>query len=305
MNDIIFGPVASRRFGKSLGIDLSPGRKQCNFDCVYCELEPAKPMDHYAEALPVDTILAAVEKGLHEHPDIDVLTVTANGEPTLYPHLKELVEGLEAIRGKTRLLILSNASTIHRPEIRKVLLRFDTVKLSLDCATSRCFKRIDRPADSVDLEAIKKGMLQFRHEYTGALIVEILVVEGINDKPAEIEALDAYLCELRPDRIDLGTIDRPPAYRVSPVSYEKLRELSLLFDPSLSVHIASRRDIGEITPSAYSDDEILHTLSKRPLTSEDIAILFDEESRKRLEELQRKGRISVRETHGVKFFVPV
>ena len=304
MNDIIFGPVASRRFGKSLGIDLSPGRKQCNFDCVYCELEPAKPMDHYEEVLPVETILSAVGEGLREHPDIDVLTVTANGEPTLYPYLEELLEGLEAIRGATRLLILSNASTIHRSEIRRVLQRFDTVKLSLDCATLRCFKRIDRPADSVDLEAIKEGMLAFRQEYSGALIVEILVVGGINDKPAEIEALNAYLQRLRPDRIDLGTIDRPPAYRVSPVSYEKLRELSLLFDPSLSVHIASRRDIGKITPSAYSDEEILHTLSKRPLTAEDIAILFDKESRNRLEELQRKGRIGVRETYGVKFFVP-
>ncbi len=304
MNDIIFGPVASRRFGKSLGIDLSPGRKQCNFDCVYCELEPAKPMDHYEEALSVETILSAVKEGLKEHPDIDVLTVTANGEPTLYPHLAELVEGLEAIRGATRLLILSNASTIHRPEIRRVLQHFDTVKLSLDCATSRCFKRIDRPADSVDLEAIKEGMLAFRQEYSGALIVEILVVEGINDKPAEIEALDAYLRRLRPDRIDLGTIDRPPAYRVSPVSYEKLRRLSLLFDPALSVHIASRRDIGEITPSAYSDEEILHTLSKRPLTAEDVAILFDKASRERLETMLRKGQIGIRETHGVKFFIP-
>jgi len=303
MNEIIFGPVASRRFGKSLGIDLSPGRKQCNFDCVYCELKPAKPLDHYEEALPIDKVLTAVKEGLKEHPDIDVLTVTANGEPTLYPYLAELVEGLEAIRGETRLLILSNASTIDRPEIRKVLQRFDTVKLSLDCATPRCFKRIDRPTDSVDLEAIKRGMLAFRRDYDGALIVEILVVEGINDKPAEIEALNDYLLHLRPDRIDLGTIDRPPAYRVAPVSYEKLRELSLLFAPVLSVHIASRRDIGAITPSAYSDEEILHTLAKRPLTAEDVAILFDEPSRKRLEELRQKGRIGLRENHGVKFFI--
>ncbi|ADV46408.1 radical SAM protein [Nitratifractor salsuginis] len=304
MSSIIFGPIASRRFGKSLGIDLSPGRKQCNFDCVYCELDPAKPMERYEEALPPQEILEAVRRGLDEFPDIDVLTVTANGEPTLYPHLDEVVAGLEAIPDRPRLLILSNASTIDRPEIRQTLRRFDTVKLSLDCATPRCFKRIDRPASSIELEAIKEGMLRFREEFSGALILEILVVEGINDKASEIEALNDYLLKLRPDRIDLGTIDRPPAYRVAPVPYERLRELSLLFDPSLSVHIASRRDIARITPSGYTDEEILTTLAKRPLTPEDVSILFDPESQKRLQTLLEKGEIKILENNGVKFYVP-
>jgi wyosine [tRNA(Phe)-imidazoG37] synthetase (radical SAM superfamily) len=304
MSSIIFGPIASRRFGKSLGIDLSPGRKQCNFDCVYCELDPARPMERYEEVLAPQRILEAVRRGLEEFPDVDVLTVTANGEPTLYPHLDEVVAGLERMPGRPRLLILSNASTIDRPEIRRTLRRFDTVKLSLDCATPRCFKRIDRPAPSIDLEAIKEGMLRFREEYSGALILEILIVEGINDKASEIEALNDYLLRLRPDRIDLGTIDRPPAYAVKPVSYERLRELSLLFDPSLSVHIASRREIAEITPSGYADEEILSTLSKRPLTPEDVSILFDAESKERLQTLLKRGEIRVLENHGVKFYVP-
>ena len=301
---IIFGPVASRRFGKSLGIDLSPGRKQCNFDCVYCELEPAKPMERYEEVLSVEAIVTAVAEGLKTHGDIDVLTVTANGEPTLYPRLEELMAALERIKGPIRTLILSNASTIDRPEIRRALQRFDTVKLSLDCATSRCFKRIDRPHPSIDLDAIKTGMLAFRREYRGALIVEVLVVGGINDRPAEMEALNAYFMTLRPDRIDLGTIDRPPAYRVSPVSYEKLRELSLCFDPSLRLHITSRKNLGGITPSSYSSEEILDTLRKRPLTPEDITLLFDSESRKRLEHLREKGAIRLEENHGVKFYLP-
>ena len=304
MSDILFGPVASRRFGKSLGIDLSPARKQCNFDCVYCELDPAPTVERATEVPPVEEILDAVRRGLAEYPDIDVLTVTANGEPTLYPYLEELVEGLDAIRGPVRSLILSNASTIHRPEIRRTLARFDTVKLSLDCATPRCFRRIDRPHPSVDLAAIKEGMLAFRREYAGALIVEILVVRGINDKAAEIAALDDYLLRLRPDRIDLGTIDRPPAYAVEPVDYATLRELSLRFDPSLSLHITSRKELGTLTPSSYDEEEILRTLRKRPLTPEDVKLLFDEESRQRLETLRKEGRIGTRENHGVKFYVP-
>jgi len=300
---IIFGPVPSRRFGKSLGIDLSPGRKQCNFDCVYCELAPAKPMESYEEVLPVSAVIDAVREGLRTHPDIDVLTVTANGEPTLYPHLEELMEELADIKGPVKTLILSNASTIHRPEIRRALRHFDTVKLSLDCATPRCFKRIDRPAPDIDLEAIKEGMLAFRKEYRGALIVEILIVAGINDKASEIEALDTYLLRLRPDRIDLGTIDRPPAYDVRPVDYEKLRALSLHFDPELPVHITSRKNPGALTPSAYTDDEILDTLRKRPLTPDDIRLLFDEESRKRLERLIHAGKVRQIENHGVNFYI--
>jgi wyosine [tRNA(Phe)-imidazoG37] synthetase (radical SAM superfamily) len=302
--NVIFGPVASRRFGKSLGIDLSPARKQCNFDCVYCELDPAPTVERAAEVPPVEEILDAVRRGLAEYPDIDVLTVTANGEPTLYPYLEELVEGLDAIRGSVRSLILSNASTIHRPEIRRTLARFDTVKLSLDCATPRCFRRIDRPHPSVDLEAIKEGMLTFRREYAGALIVEILVVRGINDKAAEIAALDDYLLRLPPARIDLGTIDRPPAYAVRPVDYTTLRELSLRFDPSLSLHITSRKELGTLTPSSYDEEEILRTLRKRPLTPEDVKLLFDEGSHQRLETLRKEVRIGTRENHGVKFYVP-
>ncbi|WP_457606568.1 radical SAM protein [Nitratifractor sp.] len=301
---IIFGPIASRRFGKSLGIDLSPGGKQCNFDCVYCELTPAKPLDHYDKVLPPEEILDAVREGLARHDDIDVLTMTANGEPTLYPHLAELMEGIDALRGSTRTLILSNASTIDHEDIRRVLCRFDTVKLSLDCATVPCFKRIDRPHPTVNLERIKEGMLAFRKEYSGNLIVEILVVEGINDKEREIEALDEYLRLLRPERIDLGTIDRPPTYRVRPVPYSRLRELSLSFDPSLHVHISSRKDISDLLPSSYSEEEILETLSKRPLTREDIDLLMDEESRERFRKLLDEDRISSLENNGVIFYKP-
>jgi wyosine [tRNA(Phe)-imidazoG37] synthetase (radical SAM superfamily) len=298
------GGEDSRRFGTSLGIDLSPGLKQCNFDCIYCELEPARPVDHYTEAPSVAEILAAVRNALREHPDIDVLTVTANGEPTLYPHLDELITALEPLTVSLRTLILSNASTIHRPEIRRTLARFDMVKLSLDCATPRCFRRIDRPHPSVDLEAIKEGMLAFRREYSGALIVEVLVVRGINDRPEEIRLLNDYLLHLRPDRIDLGTIDRPPAYEVHPVDYETLRKLSLLFDPSLRVRITSRRNLEGITPGTYSEKEILATLAKRPLTPEDTELLFDRESLRRLENLIETGTVGEESDHGVKFYIP-
>ena len=133
--NIIFGPIHSRRFGKSLGVDLSPSKKQCNFDCLYCELDPAKTMGDQDEVLSVETIVTAIEKGLLEHDDIDFLTITANGEPTLYPNLSKLIDEINKIKGKTKVLILSNAASIDNPKVQDALLKLDEVKLSLDCAS--------------------------------------------------------------------------------------------------------------------------------------------------------------------------
>jgi len=299
--NILFGPIYSRRFGKSLGIDLSPKTKQCNYDCLYCELTPAKTIDHQTQILPVETILAKLIKGIEDHPDIDVLTLTANGEPTLYPHLDELVEQINHIKQDIRTLILSNGSTIGDPSIRKTLQKIDTVKLSLDCTTPRCFKRLDRPHPSVDLASILSGMLAFRAQTSTPLIIEILIVAGINDRAEEINALNDYLLRLRPDRIDLGTIDRPPAYKVPPVTYDHLYTIAQQFDSTLPIHIVHRKNVDAI-PGNYREEAIIATLTRRPLTSDDITILFNEESRSRLEKMIEKGQIVSRNNHGVEFF---
>jgi wyosine [tRNA(Phe)-imidazoG37] synthetase (radical SAM superfamily) len=299
--NIIFGPVYSRRFGKSLGVDLSPGKKQCNFDCLYCELDPAKTMGKQDEVLSVKEIIDAIKKGLQEHKDIDVLTITANGEPTLYPYLNELIDEINKIKGNTKTLILSNAATIDESKVQEALLKFDEVKLSLDCATQGCLKKLDRSHKGIDVENIKKGMLAFKKRYSGALVIEILIVKTLNDKPSEIEALNSYLLELQPTRVDIGTIDRPPAFDVKPVSYEELLRISHLFDSSLPVYIASRKK-ADISASGYSEEQILDTLRKRPLTLEDIEALFDKKSQQRFKNLLKEEKIKSVETNGVKFY---
>jgi wyosine [tRNA(Phe)-imidazoG37] synthetase (radical SAM superfamily) len=302
--NIIFGPIHSRRFGKSLGVDLSPSKKQCNFDCLYCELDPAKTMGKQDEVLSVETIVSAIEKGLLEHQDIDFLTITANGEPTLYPYLSELIDEINKIKGNTKTLILSNAATINDPKVQSALLKLDEVKLSLDCATQKCLKKLDRSHLGIDVENIKAGMLEFKSKYNGPLVIEILIVKTLNDSEEEIAKLNDFLLKLQPTRIDIGTIDRPPAFDVKPVTYEELLHISHLFDSSLPVYIASRKK-ADISSSSYSYEEILETLSKRPLTQEDIEALFDEESQKRVENLLHKQKIRLVETNGVKFYKKV
>jgi len=301
MSSIIFGPIHSRRFGKSLGIDLSPSKKQCNFDCLYCELDAAKTMDHYEDIVSVDEVMNALKIALSEHPNIDFITLTANGEPTLYPYLSELIDEINKIKRDTKTLILSNAATIDDPKVQNALMKLDEVKLSLDCATQKCLKKLDRSHSGIDVEKIKKGMLEFKAKYDKPLVIEILIVKTLNDKAEEIEKLNEFLLKLKPTRIDMGTIDRPPAYDVKPVSYEELLEISKTFDPSLPLYIASRKK-ADMSASNYSNDEILETLSMRPLSPDDIEVLFDEESQNRVARLLKEGELKIIESNGVIFY---
>ncbi len=301
--NIIFGPINSRRFGKSLGIDLSPTKKQCNFDCLYCELKPSKTIDEYKDIILVEDIIKALKKSLITHSDIDVITITANGEPTLYPYLKELIIELNnSIKGDIKTLILSNGSTINNKKVQKALMFFDTVKLSLDCATSKCLKQLDRASSNITINSIKEGMLEFKKEFKKTFIIEILIVKNINNKDSEIEELNKFLLKLNPTRIDIGTIDRPPAYKVEALTYEELRDISLKFDRTLPIYIASRKKV-TTKPSYYNKNEIIDTIKKRPLTEDDINVLFDGRSKDIVKTMLDNNELKIINSSGYDFFV--
>ncbi len=296
----IFGPINSRRFGSSLGIDLSPALKQCNFDCLYCELAPSATTDEQKNVVDVSTIINELKEHLHDK--IDVITITANGEPTLYPYLDELIDELNKIKNGTQTLILTNSSTLVNEKVFNSLLKLDQVKLSLDAVSNSVFKRIDRPHVNIEIEQIVQKVIKFSKVYKGKLFIEILFVKDLNDTKEEIQKLNDVLMQLKVTRIDIGTIDRPPAYPVSGVSYKELHEISHLFNSSLPIHIASRIH-AELNNASYDDEEILNTLDKRPLTAEDIDLLFDEESKKRLDLLIKNSRIAKKSVGNLEFFI--
>jgi wyosine [tRNA(Phe)-imidazoG37] synthetase (radical SAM superfamily) len=298
--NIIFGPIISRRFGKSLGIDLSPNIKQCNFDCLYCELKSSRPVKNYDDVISVDEILNQIQNALKLYKDIDVLTFTANGEPTLYPFLDELIKRVNKIKDNTKTLILSNASTISDLKIQKSLQQFDSVKLSLDCFSQKCFRKLDRGV-GVDIQEIKHGIEEFSKIYKGELVIEVLVVKGINDKIEEIQKIGEFLKDVKPFRVDFGSIDRPPAYDVKGVEFEELLRLSLLFPKTLKVTITSKKPA--TTQKVYfSKEQILQTLKRRPLSQKDIKTLFDEEATANLKELLAESKISLVKMNEEEFF---
>mgnify|MGYP000060566529 FL=1 len=298
-NSIIFGPIPSRRFGISLGVDLSPSKKQCNFDCLYCELEGAKTVDKMDEYPSVEDIIKEIKKNFEIHTKIDVLTLTCNGEPTLYPKLNELIDEINKIKGSTKTLILSNGSTIYKKDIFNTLLKIDIVKLSLDCVSEKCFKKLDRINSSVETEKIVTAMIDFSKQTKNNLVLEILFVKDLNDNELETTLLYEALIQINPKRVDIGTIDRPPAYAVKPVSYEFLERVANKFE-NINVNIVYKNKSKSI--QNFSKDEIITMLKRRPLTNEDIENMFDNESKYILESLIKDKIVTIINSSGVDFY---
>lgn len=296
---ILFGPINSRRFGRSLGIDLSPSKKQCNFDCVYCELEAQKPQAKQDEIVSVEEIVLEVQNILEKNISFDFLTLTANGEPSLYPHLEELISSLRKIAKDKKLLILSNGTAVLDQDKFNALLKLDVVKFSLDSAISKTFYRIDRALKNIDLKKMIEKMAEFKTQFKGDLVMEILVVKDLNDNEEEFVALNQALAKIAPLRVDLSTIDRPPAYAVKKVSEERLLELSKLIT-STPVLLPKRHYEGE--KLNFNEEELLKMLHLRSQSEIDIENKLDKASQVLLDKLIKEEKVKILNLAGVKFY---
>lgn len=296
---LVFGPVSSRRFGLSLGLDLSGEAKQCNFDCVYCELSPKKPQAKQIQSPDVGQILNEVKAKIQSGVSFDFITLTANGEPSLYPHLKELIAGLKALKTGKKLLILSNGTAVLNEKAYEALLALDVVKFSLDSVVEKSFFRIDRAIKSINLAQMIQKMAEFGKEFKGELVMEVLVVKDLNDTELEFRALNEAFKHIKPSRIDLSSIDRPPAYPVRGVSFEKLAKLSHFIDAAPCV-IASRHY--EAQRLDLSEEELLKMLRLRAQSEFDIEAKFSPKSLELLQSLLTKGQAYTQNLAGVRFY---
>ncbi|RDU65486.1 radical SAM protein [Helicobacter sp. MIT 14-3879] len=301
--NIVFGPIISRRFGVSLGVDLSPSKKQCNFDCLYCELKASRSVESFSDILPLDILLDSVKNALKIHKNINVLTITANGEPTMYPYLKEFIIGIKPyVASNIKTLILSNGSLFGDKNVSGALKYFDIVKFSLDSLDEKSYKKIDRIHKSLNLDSIKDGIRSYAMSRKNMLICEVLLVKGINDNESSMRPLAEFLREINVDRVDLGTIDRPPAYNVESASFEKISEISKLFF-DLYVSIPKRKNSELVNLLDLMEDEILELLKRRPLEIKEIRNIFSKDSINRLESLLKVNKIQTKSIGLIDFYV--
>lgn len=300
--NIVFGPVFSRRFGVSLGVDLSPGIKQCNFDCLYCELEKKRPIQKMHRIIQPQKILESIKR--YSLKDVEVITITANGEPTLYPYLLEVITGIkQEFQQKT--LILSNGSKFGDPKVQEALLKFDIVKFSLDAGLLKNFLRVDRPHRSLDLNSIKEGILDFSKIYRGQLVAEVLLVSDINDKSENIQSLCEFFAKIQNlSHIDLSTIDRPSAYDKKPVSGELLEDFANFMQKQLKIPInVPKRKIHPIELKDKNEEEIIQLIKHRPIEIIEMQKMLTHNSLNLLNELLIKKKIEIKETNGKRFYL--
>ena len=299
---IVFGPIVSRRFGISLGVDLSPNTKQCNFDCLYCELSPKKTINKYEDVIPVEEIIKEVKEALKKHEKIDVLTITANGEPTLYPHLEEFIRKIKPhIKNNIKTLILSNGSKFGEEKIQNALMHFDIVKFSLDSIDIKQFKKVDRPHAKLNLDSILDGIKSFSKIRKNLLICEILFVKNINDNLDSIAHLVEFLKDINVDRVDLSTIDRPPAYSVEALSFDKLYEISEMFD-GLNISLPIRKNVEFAKPLVLSEDSIISLLKRRPIDINEANYVFSKSTLENLKNALLNNKVVIKKVVNTEFY---
>ncbi len=289
----IFGPVISRRLGRSLGIDLFQ-EKICNFNCVYCELGATTRLTcDRGEYIPTADIIAEIDAYCQQQQQVDELdfvTVTASGEPTLHSGFGEIVAHLKKVTAKP-VAVLTNGTTLDDPQVCMEMMQADVVIPSLDSALPDSFRKIDRPATCLDLEQIIEGLVAFSHQYKGKLWLEILFARGINDGDQDIDALRRVVDRMRVDRIQLNTVARPPLESFAhPIDRTRMLAIAEQFrrnDPDYTVDLlaqgVAQDDVGaeqkefDLDSSAQKEAllaEIIEMLKRRPCTAADINRTF-------------------------------
>lgn len=212
---IAFGPIASRRFGQSLGINHIPP-KSCSYDCIYCQAGPTRSKDLQRSTFyEPEKVLAAVREKVEQvHArggHIDYLSFVPEGEPTLDINLGRMIDLLREFNLK--IAVITNASLIGRPDVRDELARADCVSLKADAVSEDVWRRINRPAETLPLAEILAGELAFAAMFNGHLITETMLIGGVNDTESELRQIAAFLAKLNPAKAYLAIPTRPPLER--------------------------------------------------------------------------------------------
>jgi wyosine [tRNA(Phe)-imidazoG37] synthetase (radical SAM superfamily) len=293
----IFGPVPSRRLGRSLGIDLVPF-KTCTFDCIYCDLgrtlQKTASREAYVSAEEIERELEMTLDNLGRRPDF--ITISGSGEPTLHSGLGTIIR---AVRNLTCIpvAVLTNSSLLFLDEVRKQLLDADVILPSLDAARPMTFKQINRPHPLLTLDHLLSGLVQFRKEFRHQIWLETLFCRGINDHDDEVEALRKAVDRIQPDRIQLNTPVRPPAESFAfPLAPDRLEDIRERLGDRAEVIAEPAGALGESVEPG-KELEILELIRRRPCTVEDVSRalgLHMNEVFKHLQRLVHQGVIRYR-----------
>ncbi|MGB9715758.1 MAG: radical SAM protein, partial [Thermodesulfovibrionales bacterium] len=293
-------PVPSRRLGFSLGVDLVP-YKICSLDCIYCQLgrtvRKSIVRKMYTQK---DDVLREVKEVLDTNQLIDYITFSGSGEPTLNSDIGELIREIKAITS-IPLAVLTNGTLLFREDVQKDLLKADVVLPSLDAASFEMFQKINRPHRALKIDLIIDGLKRFRELYSGQVWLEIMLIKGFNDTSEELSRIKNKISEIKPDRVYLNTVIRPPSeIFANPLSTTEMMAIKHFFGENCKViaefHGKRRAENFDV------ENSIIEMTKRRPLTTIDIANIFgisEGNATMMIERLKTEGIVTERR-HGTK-----
>ena len=304
----LFGPVMSRRLGISLGVDLVP-YKYCPLNCVYCEVQRTTHLVTERESFfPVQEILDELDAFLEAKPHLDYITFSGAGEPTLNLALGQIVDYIKTTYPDYKLALLTNGILFSDSQVRSEAMPCDMVLPSLDAATQLTFDTINRPRPGLKVEDMIRGLIDFRREYHGKIWLEVFLIAGINDTENELAALAKAIEQIKPDLVQLNSLDRPGTEQwVKPLSIAALKQIKRYFVELIPFPVEIISKVKYSTVDSHLDEELIHllhnTLKRRPSTAEDLSAMLDihiNEISKVLRQLHLEKKITAkREPRGV------
>ncbi len=222
----IYGPVPSRRLGRSLGVDIVPP-KICTLDCVYCQIGRTTQKSTVRQNfVDIEAVLAELGDKLAAGVTADYITIGGSGEPTLNSRLGELIDRIDAMTA-IPVALLTNGTLFDRADVRAEAGKAEVVIPSLDAGDQAVFEAVNRPVRDISIEKVISGLSQFRDEFPGQIWLEVFLIEGMNTDPEQIAKLRALIARIRPDKVQLNSAVRPAAEEgILPIGEERLAAIA-------------------------------------------------------------------------------
>lgn len=303
----LFGPVPSRRLGRSLGVDIVPS-KTCTQNCLYCQLGKNAPQTLQRRVyVPVEAVLDELRRRIAEGLSADAITLSGSGEPTLHSELGVLIDSIKTLTDIS-VVVITNGTLLSLPEVRRDCAKADIVLPSLDAGDEATFRRINNPHPDLDFNTFVEGLCRFRKEYSGQIWLEVFFCLSINTDDDSIRKIAELINRIGPDKIQLNTAVRPPADAEALfVPPDLLEQIALKLHPEAEVIADFSRRV--LTSTRRADvDAIFDTLSRRPCSLDDLCkglSLSADQVRPLLDILLKTRRIEPDTRSGVTYFKPV
>ncbi|MDY6790314.1 MAG: radical SAM protein [Thermodesulfobacteriota bacterium] len=298
MYNHLFGPVPSRRLGISLGLDLVP-MKTCTLNCIYCECGRTTHLTlNRREYVPFEEIKKELSHFLSHHPKPDYITFSGSGEPTLNSAIGDVIRFIKTQAFNIPVAVLTNGTLLFQKNVRDDIKDATVVIPSLDAASEISFAKIVRPNPKLNIDTVIEGLIQFRKEYSGQIWLEIFIVPSINNTKEELTALKDAIEKIKPDRVQLNTLDRPGTVQnIRSATSNELKSIIDFWHLDYAEIIAKppkRKELLSYRKDAES--AILETIARRPCTLQDLTELLGmhmNEVNKYLDVLEADKKIKV------------